>query len=69
MLARTAPSDSLVDNKMVARMATIRRRWTTNRTALSAVTTGVSVLSGIRTGWSSLPDCPMPLVAGELNNN
>ena len=44
---------------------------TTNRTALSAVTTGVSVLDktlGIWMGWSSLPDYPMPMVSGELNN-
>ena len=46
MLARTSTSDSLVYNKMVVRMATARRRTAANRTALSAVTTGVSVLSG-----------------------
>ena len=66
MLACISTSDSLVYNKMVVRMATARRRSTTNRTALSVATTGVSVLTGQDPwviGWVGLA-CRLPHATG-----
>ena len=50
MLARTATSLTGVQHDG-SEDGTARRGWTTSRTALSAVTTGVSVLSG-QDPWS-----------------
>ena len=61
---------SLVYNKMVVRMATARRRTTANRTALSAVTTGVSVLSEqdpLAFGWVGLACQPTPCHWRQVN--
>ena len=76
MLAHTSTSGSLVYNKMVgdgsenghSKEKMENKQNSTECTRNWCFSTLWTRLFGIWMGWSSLPDYPMPLVAGELNS-
>ena len=76
MLAHTSTSGSLVYNKMVgdgsenghSKEKMDNKQNSTECTRNWCFSTLWTRLFGIWMGWSSLPDYPMPLAAGELNS-